>query len=184
MMRTIRASSTNLTCIPTYVGYLAIRELWGKDGDALILVDRHFCDSGKNPQQTLIQAINGIEKKTDELSGYHSNFFFATLRLESTNATTDRDGLPLPLKQKVSWKIERISKNWLQQHEDQHHPHVIIMGNSLKDHEISSVYLERQRGDCGKKQQTVDQYSVLTSVPPNLEDDDYKPSTEIVSSLA
>ncbi|GES57728.1 hypothetical protein ATEIFO6365_0001101700 [Aspergillus terreus] len=88
-------------------------------------------ENGKNPQQTLIQAINGNEKKTDELSGYHSNFFFATLRLESTNATTDRDGLPLPLKQKVTWKIERISKDWLQQHEDQHHPHVIIMGNSI-----------------------------------------------------
>ncbi|OJJ76876.1 hypothetical protein ASPBRDRAFT_60561 [Aspergillus brasiliensis CBS 101740] len=110
MMRTIRTSSTNLTCIPTYVGYLVMRELWGKDGDSLILVDRHFCDSG-----------------------YHYNFFFATLRLESTNAT-DTDGFPpqrLPLKQKVTWKIERTSKEWLQQHGDQHLPHVIIMGNSI-----------------------------------------------------
>ncbi|KAB8255541.1 hypothetical protein BDV32DRAFT_141996 [Aspergillus pseudonomiae] len=65
MMRTIRTSSTNLTCIPTYVGYLAMRELWGKDGDPLILVDRHFCDSGKNFQQKLIQEVKGIKKKTD-----------------------------------------------------------------------------------------------------------------------
>ncbi|GAB1196914.1 hypothetical protein APSETT444_006194 [Aspergillus pseudonomiae] len=132
MMRTIRTSSTNLTCIPTYVGYLAMRELWGKDGDPLILVDRHFCDSG-----------------------YHSNFFFATLSLESTNAT-DRDGFPpqrLPLKQKVTWKIERISKEWLQQHEDQHLPHVIIMGNSIEgsydDYMTASSTRQRHEGhDC------------------------------------
>ncbi|KGQ04424.1 hypothetical protein BB8028_0006g06400 [Beauveria bassiana] len=112
MIRTTRTSSTDLTCVPTYVGYLAIRELWGRDTDALILVDRHFCDGG-----------------------YHSNFFLATLRLESTNATTDRDGLPpqrLPLKHRVTWEIERISKDWLQKHQDQHHPHIIIMGNSIE----------------------------------------------------
>ncbi|KAM3464736.1 hypothetical protein MY5147_009453 [Beauveria neobassiana] len=56
-------------------------------------------------------------------------------RLESTNATTDRDGLPpqrLPLKHRVTWEIERISKDWLQKHQDQHHSHIIIMGNSIE----------------------------------------------------
>ena len=47
MTHTVRTSAKNLTCIPTYVGYLAIREFWGKHGNSLILVDRHFCDDGK-----------------------------------------------------------------------------------------------------------------------------------------
>lgn len=96
-----------------------------------------------------------IEKKTDCLPGYHSNFFLATLGLEDTNVT-DQDGFPpqrLPLKHKVTWKIERISKDWLQHHEDQHLPHVIIMGNSIEgsydDYMVASSTRQRhEKDDC------------------------------------
>lgn len=48
MAQTLQISSKDLMCIPTYVGYLAIRERLGKHGDSLILVDRHFCNDGKS----------------------------------------------------------------------------------------------------------------------------------------
>lgn len=90
-MRTIRTSSINLTCIPTYVGYLAMRELWGKDGDPLILVDWHFCDSGKNLQQTLIQEVKGIEKKTDDFQVTTPTFSSPRSGLKAQMQRTEMD---------------------------------------------------------------------------------------------
>ena len=54
-------------CIPTYVGYLAIRERWGKYGDSLVLVDRHFCNDGKCFIEAKAQNRPGDKKhaKTD-----------------------------------------------------------------------------------------------------------------------
>ena len=67
------------------------------------------------------------------IEGYHSNFFLATLRLESADAN-DKSGRPnhcQPLKHHVSWGIEPISEDWLLNHEQQYMPHIVIMGNSI-----------------------------------------------------
>lgn len=47
MTRTLQTSVKNVTSIPAYIGYIAIREHCGKEGESLIFVDRHFCKKGK-----------------------------------------------------------------------------------------------------------------------------------------
>ncbi|OAA34529.1 hypothetical protein BBO_09182 [Beauveria brongniartii RCEF 3172] len=107
MVDTFKTSSKSVSCVSTYVGWLAIRELWARDGYSLIFVDRYFC--------------------------YHSNFFLATFHLESTDAGAE-SGVPehcRPLRQQVSWTMERVDQDWLLSEQGQGRPYVIVTGNSI-----------------------------------------------------
>ncbi|PQK11429.1 hypothetical protein BB8028_0003g00550 [Beauveria bassiana] len=110
MVDTFKTSSKSVSCVSTYVGWLAIRELWAREGYSLIFVDRFFCDNG-----------------------YHSNFFLVTFHLESTDAGAE-SGVPehrRPLRQQVSWTMERVDQDWLLSEQGQGRPYVIVTGNSI-----------------------------------------------------
>ncbi|KAM3548801.1 hypothetical protein ARSEF4850_009208 [Beauveria asiatica] len=130
MVDTFKTSSKSVSCVSTYVGWLAIRELWARDGYSLIFVDRYFCDHGKYlfcPKRKMKFTLLTME------AGYHSNFFLATFHLESADAGAE-SGVPehcRPLRQQVSWTMERVDQDWLLSEQGQGRPYVIVTGNSI-----------------------------------------------------
>lgn len=41
-----RTSSKSLTSVPSYLGYLVLRQLWASESIPVLIVDRHFCGKG------------------------------------------------------------------------------------------------------------------------------------------
>ncbi|KAM0666014.1 hypothetical protein ACQRIT_007236 [Beauveria bassiana] len=77
--------------------------------------------------------VDTFKTSSKSVSCYHSNFFLVTFHLESTDAGAE-SGVPehcRPLRQQVSWTMERVDQDWLLSEEGQGRPYVIVTGNSI-----------------------------------------------------
>ncbi len=164
MVDTFKTSSKNVSCVSTYVGWLAIRELWARDGYSLIYVDRHFCDNGKHSTPAPVTKHWAFILLTAH-AGYHSNFFLVTFRLESTDAGTE-SGRPVhcrPLRHQVGWTMEQVDQDWLFDEHGQGRPYVVVTGNSINGSyndymRVAHASERHQVSDCAENEAHVESF--------------------------
>ncbi|KAF8421185.1 hypothetical protein EV426DRAFT_536704 [Tirmania nivea] len=122
LAETSRTSAKGLVSVPSYVGYLVLREYWARDLVPNLIVDRRFCKDG-----------------------FHINYFLARPQLIRDESTINNPHATLGMR--VHWSLQHIKDaNALELSQDPDTPHIVVMGNSLNG--SFSDYMNRFQGTC------------------------------------
>ncbi|KAI9723331.1 MAG: hypothetical protein M1812_001214 [Candelaria pacifica] len=126
LAKTTQKSPKNLTVMPTYVGYLLLRELWAKNSEIIVMVSRRFCDHG-----------------------FHTNFFLARLKFVQSEGKRYQDH-PHTIGQHVIWELQHVTPEMLLESRYQAKPCIIGMGVSIDG--SYSDYMAASSPDSPRKQ--------------------------------
>lgn len=79
LQRSIQLSPRAIEVVPCYLGYLVVRGFLASIRSPVIIVDRHFCGDGKNPNW------HGKNTTLTMAKGYHINVFTGFMSLSRGN---------------------------------------------------------------------------------------------------